>query len=142
MGGKAFSMPLESVRENIKVPEHLTPVPHTPSYFLGVMSLNGSTMPVIDLRVKLSLKPDPSTEPSVIIAQSGGQMVGLVVDSIDGVVDIPRHQIASKPEINGAIESFIEGVFNHHSELIVMIDIAKILNVAEQRKIADALMGQ
>jgi len=52
LGAEEYSVPLLKVKEVIEVPD-ITPVPHTPDYYLGIMNLRGQVISIIDLRLKL-----------------------------------------------------------------------------------------
>lgn len=133
LGGEHYAMPLLSVREVIAMPE-VTPIPHTPPHFLGIMNLRGQVISVLDLRMKLGMKipREKDTETAVIICDLGGVAMGVVVSSIDSVLSIGADGIQKKPQIAGSGDTeYISGVSKQGDHLVLLIDIARALNVQE-----------
>jgi purine-binding chemotaxis protein CheW len=58
LGQEFYGLPTESVREIIKVGA-ITEVPRLPRFLLGVISVRGAIIPVIDLRRRLALDEAP-----------------------------------------------------------------------------------
>src|SRR4051812_41249332 len=86
LGNEEYGVPLLAVKEVIAMPE-ITPIPYTPSYFLGIMNLRGQVISVMDLRQKLGVKPSQSSETAVIICDLNSLSIGVVVDSINSVLN-------------------------------------------------------
>jgi len=127
LGSEEFAIPLLSVREVIAMPE-ITPVPQTPPHFLGIMNLRGQVISVMDLRTKLSIKPDPKAETAIIICDLNPNSIGIVVDSINSVLNPSAKEISEKPEIQSQKNTeYIQGVFRSHDKLILLLDVAKTL---------------
>jgi len=138
LGTEDYAIPLLSVREVIAIPE-ITPVPQSSSYFLGIMNLRGQVISVIDLRSKLSIKPSNSTESAIIICDLHPNSLGVVVDSINSVINANPHQISEKPEIHSQKNTdYIQNVYRDKDKLIVLLDISKVLNIQEMREITNA----
>lgn len=138
LGSEDYAIPLLSVREVIALPE-VTPIPFTPPYFLGIMNLRGQVISVIDLRQKLGIKPNPTSENAVIICDLGAVSLGVVVDSINSVLSPAPSEVAAKPEIQSSMNSdYITGVYKRQDRLVVFLDIIKTLNPQDQRAIGQA----
>jgi len=135
LGNEKYAIPLLSVKEVIAVPD-TTPVPFTPSYFLGIMNLRGQIISVIDLRQKMGIKAKGSSETSVIICDLAPLTLGVVVDSIDSVLSPREEDISERPEVHGAKNlDFITGVCKREEGLVVLIDIARMLNADDHKSI-------
>ena len=102
--------------QEIKGWDHVTRVPYTPPYVLGVMNLRGMIVPVIDLRTRLNLERrsfDASTVVIVVRVQSsrGEKTVGIVVDGVSEVYSVQaerssRYRIwAASPTVAASRES-------------------------------------
>ncbi len=142
LGPEAYAMPLLSVKEVIAPPE-ITPVPQTPNYFLGIMNLRGQVISVIDLRVKLSIKASQASETAIIICDMKPNSMGVVVDSINSVLNPKPEDVSDKPQIQSAkTTEYILGVFRHEEKLVLMIDIAKTLSMGDLQLIAAAPKGK
>jgi purine-binding chemotaxis protein CheW len=130
LGTESFAIPLLQVKEVIALPE-VTPVPQTPSYFLGIMNLRGQVITVLDLRTKLSIKPSEHQETVVIICDLAPYSVGVVVDSVNSVLAATPDQIAPKPELTGSKVESITGVYQAEGKLVLMLDISMTLNLTD-----------
>ena len=121
-------MPITSVREILRV-GHLTPVSTAPSFVLGVINLRGVIMTVLDLRVFFGLEPVPvGAEARIIIAEGGGMVVGVLVEQVEEIVDLPAAQV--KPPLSpakGLVEDYVVGIAAHGDQMVVLIDLEKVL---------------
>jgi purine-binding chemotaxis protein CheW len=132
LGEEEFAVPLLKVREVIAMPE-LTAVPFAPSYFLGVMNLRGQVITVMDLRNRLGIKTAGATDASVVICDLGGGVVGVTVDSVNSVIHPKLNEIAERPDVSGQVKTmeYVLGVYRKEHKLVLLLDIAKALGVAD-----------
>ena len=132
LGEENYAIPLLRVKEVIAVPK-TTPIPNTPAHFNGIMNLRGQVISVMDLRKKLNIKPqEQSEETAVIILDLSPVFLGCVVDSVNKVLSIAKSQISEPPEIEGHLKiKYIDGVYRAESKMIVLLDIAKALDIAD-----------
>jgi hypothetical protein len=77
LGAENYAIPLLLVKEVVALPK-IRALPQTPAHFLGLMDLRGQVMPVIDLRLKLNIKPSTSLETSVIICDLQSVCIAMV----------------------------------------------------------------
>lgn len=133
-----FAIPLLSVREVIGLPE-ITPVPQTPPHFLGIMNLRGQIVSVMDLRVKLGLKPSTTVETAVIILDFKNFAIGMVVDCVSSVQEMNATEAASKPSLESSkANEFVTGVFKKEDHLVLILDIGKALSLEDRAAIEKA----
>ena len=133
LGEEQYAIPLLSVREVIAPPE-ITRVPQTSAHFLGITNLRGQVISIIDMRVKLSIKPGNSSETAVIICDLYPNSIGVIVDSINSVISPTPDQISEKPEIPGSKNTeYIKNVMRVDGKLILLLDIAKTLGAADHQ---------
>lgn len=132
LGREEFAIPLLTVKEVIGMPE-LTPIPQMPSHFLGMMNLRGNVITVMDLRLKVGIKPQPSEEQTVVILEMGELNLGCLVDCVNSVLSLSEDQILPRPhmEANRASQS-ITGVIKKEEKLILLMDINKALSIEEK----------
>lgn len=132
LGGEGFAIPLLQVRELISVPE-TTPIPYSPTHFLGIMNLRGQVISVVDLRKKMKLKEgDDQAENAVIIIEIAGVNMGVVVDSINKVLAFSSGEVAKVPEIGTQVNAeYIEGIYKNGDDLVVLLDLAKVLSLTD-----------
>lgn len=138
LGAERFGIPLLQVRELISVPD-TTPIPYSPKYFKGIMNLRGQVISVIDLRLKLGVKAtDDQSECAVVIVEFEGFRLGLIVDSINKVLQIEEGEIAEVPEVKATGgKDYINGVFKNGDDLIVLLELPSLLSVREIHQYMD-----
>ena len=122
-------MPIEQVRE-IRAVESITKIPKAKSYVKGIMNLRGLIIPVIDVKEKLGLVSDGSTNSSkqrILIAEVSGALTGLLVDEVDQVMRIQTKDIEQAPQ--GALESYhyIRGIAKMNEKLVILLDVESLL---------------
>ena len=107
----------------------IAPVPGAPSYVLGIINLRGNVVTVIDTRARFGLMPDEITDNTrVVIIESNKQVIGILVDSVAQVVYMKASEIEPAPNV-GTDDSakFIRGVCNRDNELLILVDLDKLL---------------
>jgi purine-binding chemotaxis protein CheW len=103
LGGSEYGIPVQKVREIIKVME-ITSVPQVAPYVKGVINLRGKVIPVVDLRLKFHLTQAEYTDRTCIIVvemalRSTVALIGVVVDSVSDVVSIAADEIEEAPDL-------------------------------------------
>ncbi len=142
LGQEEFAIPLLTVKEVIGMPE-ITSVPQTPAHFMGIMNLRGRVISIMDLRLKMNIKPAPSEETTVIILDLGDYNLGMVVDRVNAVLALSDEQISEKPIIEtGKATDYITGVFRKDERLVLLIDIGKALSIEDKSAIANKNIGK
>ena len=117
------------VQEVLRYTE-IAPVPGAPSYVLGIINLRGNVVTVIDTRARFGLMSAEVTDNSrIVIIEAEKQVIGILVDSVAEVVYLRSSEIDSAPNI-GTEESakFIQGVSNREGELLILVDLNKLLS--------------
>jgi len=111
----------------------IAPVPGAPLYVLGIINLRGNVVTVIDTRARFGLPPSEVTENSrIVIIEADKQVIGILVDSVAEVVYLRASEIDTAPNV-GTDESakFIQGVSNRDGELLILVDLNKLLTDEE-----------
>jgi len=127
-----YGINVMQVQEVLRITE-IAPVPGAPSYVLGIINLRGNVVTVIDTRSRFGLASVETDDSSrVVIIESEEQVVGILVDSVAEVVDLQPSDIETAPNV-GTEESakFIQGVASHDGELLILVDLNKLLNDEE-----------
>lgn len=131
LGNEDYAIPLLMVREVISVPD-TTPIPKSPTHFLGIMNLRGQVISVVDLRKKLKVEAKQDKEEAVIIVDIGGMNIGVVVDSINRVLAFSSDEVSEMPEVENQLNThYIFGVYKKENSLTVLLDIAKVLDLKD-----------
>jgi purine-binding chemotaxis protein CheW len=132
LNGQDYGFDLLQVQE-IRGLTSITPVPNMPPHIKGVMNLRGSVLPVVDLRLKFEMPLIEYTKFNVIvIAHAAGKSVGLVVDSVSDVLNVPAESIQRAPDFGGSVDSrMVQGLLKTSDRLAVLLDLEKLLTESE-----------
>ena len=108
-----FAFKISQLAEIVR-PQKITVVPQLPKYVLGVTSLRGKVIPVLDLKLKLSLTDKASegnSKEKILIIKGLKGPIGATIDKVLGVVRVGRHEIVPPPSHLTETElKFIEGI--------------------------------
>jgi purine-binding chemotaxis protein CheW len=108
-----FAFKISQLAEIVR-PQKITVVPQLPKYVLGVTSLRGKVIPVLDLKLKLSLTDKPSernAKEKILIIKGLKGPIGATIDKVLGVVRVGRNEIVPPPShLTEAELKFIEGI--------------------------------
>lgn len=126
-----YGVEILKIREIMGVMD-ITSVPRMPVYMEGVINLRGSVIPVVDLRLKFGLDEIEHTEETCIIVVNVGREVGVIVDRVSEVLDIPGGDIEPAPSMGGSVDtSFIMGLGKVGDFVKILLDIDHVLNTDE-----------
>ncbi len=129
LDGEKYGINVIQVREVLRNIE-IAPVPGALSYILGIINLRGNVVTVLDTRARFGLtSADFNEESRIIIIETNDQIVGLLVDSIAEVADILQSQIELTPNVgNDDSAKYIRGVHSKNGELLILVDVEKVLS--------------
>ncbi|GGC97860.1 MULTISPECIES: chemotaxis protein CheW [Halopseudomonas] len=132
LDNESYGINVMQVQEVLRHTE-IAPVPGAPSYVLGIINLRGNVVTVIDTRQRFGLTPAPITDNTrIVIIEADKQVVGILVDSVAEVVYLRQSEIETAPNV-GTDESakFIQGVCNKNNELLILVDLEKMMTEDE-----------
>jgi len=135
---ETYGINVMQVQEVLRYTE-IAPVPGAPSYVLGIINLRGNVVTVIDTSTRFGLSGlDVTDDSRIVIIEAEKQVIGILVDSVAEVVYLRRSEIDSTPNI-GTEESakFIQGVSNRNGQLLILVDLDKLLSEEEWRDLND-----
>jgi purine-binding chemotaxis protein CheW len=139
LGGEEFGIDVMKVFEILHVPE-VRAVPRAPEFVEGVVSLREAILPVIDMRKLFSLPRGQEDSSRLIITAIGDSRVGLVVDSVPGVVPLAPESITPPPEyFKGLAGRYLEGIASDEARLIILLDVEEILSSKERIALQDLM---
>ena len=124
---KVFAMDIRTVREII---QHgaITTVPLMPDFVRGIINLRGAVVPVIDLHARFGWPAGRIGKKTCIVifdASRQGERceLGLLVDSVSEVVDIPATQIEPVPDFGTAVQrDFIRGIGKLQDRFVILLE--------------------
>ena len=124
--------------QEIKGYSAITPIPNTPSYLKGVMNLRGTIVPVVDLRSKFSMDEAEYNQFTVIIVvKVGAKVMGLIVDAVSDVLNIPKTDIQPTPDFGSEVDArYINGMAKAGDKLVVLLDIDRVMNAVDEATLA------
>jgi purine-binding chemotaxis protein CheW len=142
--GETFAIGICSIKEIIEYGQ-LTEVPMMPELVRGVINLRGAVVPVVDLAVRFGRKPTEVARRTCIViveteAQPGEvQVIGVIVDAVNEVLDIPAQEIEPAPSFGARIRSdFIEGMGKVAGKFVILLSLRHALSVDELSDIVGA----
>ena len=138
LGGEMFSIGILSIKEIIWY-ANLTEVPMMPACIRGVINLRGAVVPVMDLSNRFGKPSTPVVKSTCIViievptANDGEhQAMGVVVDSVQAVLEIPVSEIEPAPSFGAKIRpDFIEGIAKVNGKFVILLNVNQVLSLEE-----------
>lgn len=108
----------------------VTRIPRTPDYVRGVINLRGKIIAVTDLRKKFGMEfVDETSETCIIVVQTNGVEIGVMVDKVSEVLDISAAEVESTPSFGSSVPTeFLLGIGNTQSGVKLLLNIERILS--------------
>ncbi|HVK18356.1 MAG TPA: chemotaxis protein CheW [Fimbriiglobus sp.] len=127
----AYAVPSRAV-ERMEMVEQITPVPNAPPFVDGVVFSRGRVVPAVNLRRRFGFDKAPyDLKSRLIVVAHAGRSVGLIVDSAREFVTIPEDAVQPPPEsLAGTSGNYLGGVANVADKVILILDVAEVLNYA------------
>jgi purine-binding chemotaxis protein CheW len=142
IGRETFGLPIGAVREIVRVPE-ITSVPNSPDFIEGVINLRGRIIPVVDLRKRFGEPVGaPSKKNRIVVVEVENRSLGLMVNSASEVLKIPPSEIEEPHAVfqEGDL-NYITGVGKLNGRLVILLDLSKVLQRGELKRIAETEDG-
>lgn len=136
LDNETYGINVMQVQEVLRVTE-IAPVPGAANHVLGIINLRGNVVTVMDTRRRFGLSQREVDDSSrIVIIEASEQVVGMLVDSVAEVVYLRASEIDSAPNVGNEENSkFIQGVCNRNDELLILVDLNKLLTEEEWRHI-------
>jgi len=132
-----------SVQEIIEL-ANITKVPHLPHFMKGVINLRGTIIPVVDLKDKFEMEAgEYQKHTCIIVTEFSGGVMGLIVDSVSDVLQIPEESISATPSFGAKINTeFIRGMGKVGDNLVMVLVVDRVLSDNEATIIKDVAAGE
>lgn len=136
-----FAIGILQVREIIEYGS-VTTVPMMPSFVRGVINLRGSVVPVIDLSARFGRGVSEIHRRSCIVVielehDGHQQELGVVVDAVSEVLEIPAGEIEPAPAFGAKIRAdFISGMGKINGRFVILLNVNNVLAVEEMAMLA------
>ncbi|MCI3943708.1 chemotaxis protein CheW [Pseudomonas syringae] len=144
LGGEMFAIGILGIKEIIEYGS-LTVVPMMPSFVRGVINLRGAVVPVVDLSARFGRQNSDITRRSCVIIIEAStedgqpQDIGLLVDNVSAVLEIPASQIEPPPNFGARIRAdFISGMAKVDGKFVIVLEVERVLSIDEMSSLAAA----
>ena len=147
LGAETFAIGIMAIKEIIEY-SSLTEVPMMPAYVRGVINLRGAVVPVLDLPVRFGKAASAVTKRTCIVIievvlGSERQTLGLVVDAVNAVLDVPSTDIEPPPAFGASIRTeFIRGMVKVNSKFVILLDVDHALAADELQSLTEIQQDQ
>jgi purine-binding chemotaxis protein CheW len=131
LGNAAFGIAADRVQEVVRRGA-VTIVHHAPRYVVGIRNLRGRIVTVIDLAQRLELgQVEPDPENRILIIDFEGEPIGLLVNRVTDIIDVPATNIEAPPaNVHGVSAENLRGVCRSTTRLVAILEIDSLLKVA------------
>ncbi|MDO9190529.1 MAG: chemotaxis protein CheW [Sulfurimicrobium sp.] len=146
LGGEMFAIAILNIKEIIEYGS-LTTVPMMPEFVRGVINLRGRVVPVIDLSVRFGRQASEATKRTcnvIIEVQAEDETIdiGIVVDAVSEVLEIPASDIEPAPAFGAKIRAdFISGMGKVNGKFVIILGLEKVLSVDEMAMLSGVGAG-
>ncbi|WP_251372505.1 chemotaxis protein CheW [Rheinheimera oceanensis] len=141
LGGEMFAIGILHIKEILEY-GNLTTVPMMPAFIRGVINLRGAVVPVVDLSARFGRPSSEVSRRSCIVimeveVDAGAQDVGLLVDAVSAVLEIPASEIEPAPSFGARIRAdFISGMAKVNGKFVIVLNVNNVLSVDEMVQLA------
>ena len=129
LGAEEYGIDILKVQE-IRGYEAPTRIAHAPAFLKGVVNLRGTIVPIIDMRLKFNcVQAEYNDFTVVIILNLRTRIVGVVVDSVSDVLELPPESVRPAPEIETAVDgTCITGLGSVADRMLILLDIERLMS--------------
>ncbi len=134
-----YGIPIEQVQEVIKSVD-ITRLPHTPDSVKGIIQLRERVIPIMSLCSHFGADEADNDDKRIIIVNFADSFIGLEVDSVEEVLEIPAENIdALGTSMNGSRREYLEGIGKVDDGLIILLKLEELLGEAEKQQLQEAV---
>jgi purine-binding chemotaxis protein CheW len=119
--------------QEIRGYEKPTRIANSPHFIKGVVNLRGTIVPIVDMRLKFDCaRAEYDSFTVVIILSLRTRVVGIVVDSVSDVMEIPAESIQDAPDVDSVIDTdSVVGLGSLSDRMLILLDIEKLMSSAD-----------
>lgn len=125
--------------QEIRGYEPPTRIANAPNFIKGVVNLRGTIVPIVDMRLKFNCsKSEYDSFTVVIILNLHNRIVGIVVDSVSDVMELPPESLKAAPDVDSVIQSdAVLGLGSLGDRMLILLDIEKLMSGVDMELSAD-----
>lgn len=137
LGEEEYGIDILKVQE-IRGYEQPTRIANAPEFIKGVVNLRGTIVPIVDMRLRFNCSEvEYNAFTVVIILNLRNRVVGIVVDSVSDVMELPADAVRPAPDIESAIDSgCILGLGSVGERMLILLDIEKLMGNVDMGLVA------
>lgn len=130
ISNEIYGINIMDIKEIIK-PREVTEVPRAPAFVTGILSLRGTIIPVVDMRLRLGLLREQLTgKERIIVIKNAESFSGLLVDEVLQVVRLPKLAVEPAPSVlEGIDREFVTGIGRSNGLLIIILNLENIADI-------------
>lgn len=127
--------------QEIRGYESPTRIANAPSFIKGVVNLRGTIVPIVDMRLKFSCsKAEYDSFTVVIILNLHNRIVGIVVDSVSDVMELPAENLKAAPDVDSVIDSdSVLGLGSLGDRMLILLDIERLMSGVDMELAPDVV---
>jgi purine-binding chemotaxis protein CheW len=132
-GDEIYGFPLSAIRE-ILVPPPIAEVPRAPASVLGVISVRGQIITLLDLPKVLNLEAAPvESYGRVLLVDNGEELIGVAVDHVIQVYRMEPQHIEYASTMGAELSEYVVGIGrvptgpNGTERMLILIDPVSLL---------------
>ena len=140
VGEEEYGIEIMHVLEVVGL-QKITEVPDMPDFVKGVINLRGQVIPIMDVRTRFGMETvEYDDRTCVLVVNMQEQQIGLIVDKVSDVLDIPESQVQPPPKVTNRPGSrYISGLGKVNEEVKILLDVQKLLYEEEMAQVASAV---
>ncbi len=130
IAGEQYAVDIERIVE-IVTPRPVTRIPNADASVVGIISLRGTIVTLVDVRRKLRHRAATSEDADtrIVVIDYHNEMIGFVVDRVLRVVKAAAAEIEPHPVVHAAeLDDSVRGVFRVGGALTILLDLDKLLD--------------
>lgn len=143
LDGELFAIGILAIKEILEY-TNPTVVPMMPRCIRGVINLRGAVVPVLDLCARFGRRSSPTTKKTCIVivevpgeGEAQTQDIGVIVDAVNAVVEIPASEIEPAPSFGTRIRAaFVEGMGKVNGRFVIILRVDQVMSERELAALA------
>lgn len=144
LGQETFALGILRIKEILEY-QASTEVPMMPAFIRGIINLRGAVVPVIDLSARFGRSAAAVTKKTCIViletkVDDERQVLGLVVDAVNEVLEIPQHDVEPPPSFGVSVRTdFIEGMGKVRDGFVIILNVDSVLAIHDMASIGSVI---
>lgn len=133
IGNESYGIGIRFIIEIIEL-QHISEVPEMPPYVKGVINLRGKVIPIVDLRLRFGMEERAYDDRTcIVVTEINGVIIGLIVDTVEEVMEIPEDQIDPPPRFKTSAgkDRYIYGMGKVGDAVKIILDVEKVIQDQE-----------